>query len=240
MSSLRPLTLTPQISRWAEGSCLCCMGHTHVLCTASIHDRVPRFLRGQGSGWISAEYAMLPRSTSTRQDREATKGRQGGRTHEIQRLIGRALRGSMNLHDLGERHIKIDCDVLQADGGTRTAAINGGWVALAWALKKLHLPRPVGITAISCTWDHQQNLCLDPDFEKDSHASIDANFIYAENKGWQEVQCSGEGGTLSSEQLSHVLPTAHQGIQDIWLHQLHALTPIDSPTQISYTNSRPS
>ena len=196
--TLRHVTLEPGFSLHAEGSCLAKFGNTHVLCTASVDERVPPFLRNAGKGWVTAEYGMLPRSTHTRTDREAARGRQGGRTLEIQRLIGRALRAITDLKALGERQIKIDCDVLQADGGTRTASITGAWVALRIACDRLLLdglitkqPLIDQVAAISCGV-YQGEPVLDLDYDEESHAEIDANFILSAERGIVEIQATGE------------------------------------------------
>src|SRR6056300_993575 len=180
---LRSISLEPSIALHAEGSCLAKFGNTHVFCTASLDERVPPFLRNSGRGWVTAEYGMLPRSTHSRMDREAAKGKQSGRTQEIQRLIGRALRAVTDLSALGERQIKIDCDVIQADGGTRTASITGAWVALSLAIEKLMLEGQIAgqvltdqVAAISCGIKNGEAL-LDLDYEEDSSADTDANFV---------------------------------------------------------------
>ena len=208
---LRPITLTPSASRHAEGSCLVEFGHTKVLCTASVDEGVPHFLRNTGRGWVTAEYGMLPRATNSRNPREAAKGKQSGRTQEIQRLIGRALRTSLDLAKLGERQIVIDCDVIEADGGTRTASITGGFVALALALKHLQKkgllksdPLIVPVAAISCgIVDGQAR--LDLDYEEDSSAEVDANIIMTADGQMVEIQASGEESTFSEAQLAQML-----------------------------------
>src|SRR3954468_15134678 len=181
--AMRPVTLEPGFAKYAEGSCLARFGDTHVLCTATLEDKVPPFLRNSGRGWITAEYGMLPRSTHTRTDREAARGRQSGRTQEIQRLIGRSLRAITDLTGLGERQIRIDCDVIQADGGTRTAAITGSYVALYQALAKLaaagllpKVPLNDSVAAISCGV-FEDTAVLDLDYAEDSQAMTDANFV---------------------------------------------------------------
>ena len=187
--TMRPVTLEPGVAKYAEGSCLAKFGDTHVLCTASVEERVPPFLRNTGKGWITAEYGMLPRSTATRTDREAARGRQSGRTQEIQRLIGRSLRAVADLGQLGERQIKIDCDVLQADGGTRTAAITGSYVALHLALQRLlssgllsALPLHDSVAAVSCGV-FADSAVLDLDYAEDSQAQTDANFVLTGSGG---------------------------------------------------------
>lgn len=218
---LRPITLTPRASRHAEGSCLVECGHTKVLCTASVEERVPYFLKGAGEGWITAEYGMLPRSTSTRNQREAAKGKQSGRTQEIQRLIGRSLRASCDLALLGERSITIDCDVLEADGGTRTASITGGYVALALAcrelnaaglLRKMPLIRPVA--AISCGVVNGVAL-LDLDYQEDYAADVDANFVLTDKGQVIEVQGTAEGQPFSFEQFQSMMQLAMLGVGEL-------------------------
>ncbi|MBV8939634.1 MAG: ribonuclease PH, partial [Alphaproteobacteria bacterium] len=190
---LRPVTLEPDVSRYAEGSCLAVFGHTRVLCTATVEPSVPPFLRNTGKGWVTAEYGMLPRSTHSRVAREAAKGKQSGRTQEIQRLIGRSLRAVTDLAALGERQVIIDCDVIEADGGTRTAAITGGYVALALALRKLARGNALTgqIAAISCgVW--KSTPVLDLDYEEDSAISMDANFVLTNDGRIVEIQCTAE------------------------------------------------
>jgi ribonuclease PH len=218
---LRPVFLEPGFSRHAEGSCLVKFGDTHVLCTASIDEKVPPFLRNSGSGWVTAEYGMLPRSTHTRTDREAAKGKQSGRTQEIQRLIGRALRTVTNLKGFGERQIKIDCDVLQADGGTRTAAITGSYVALYLCfrhMKKLgaihDIPLADQVAAISCGI-HQQNPALDLDYAEDSAAEADANFVLTSKGGIIEVQGTAERAPFSEAEFLQLLAYARKGIGEL-------------------------
>jgi ribonuclease PH len=195
---LRPVSLEPGVSRHAEGSCLVKFGHTHLLCTASVEDRVPPFLRNSGRGWVTAEYGMLPRSTHSRSPREAARGRQSGRTMEIQRLIGRALRAVTDFELLGERQVTVDCDVLQADGGTRTAAITGGYVALHQALTGLvargelpRLPLREEVAAVSCGVCDGQAV-LDLDYQEDSAAAADANFVLSASGGIVEIQLTAE------------------------------------------------
>ncbi len=200
----------------AEGSCLVKMGDTWVLCTATIEDRVPQFLRNKGHGWITAEYSMLPCSTNERVVREIVKGKQSGRTHEIQRLISRSLRTAVNLEWLGEKQIIIDCDVLQADGGTRTASINGGYVALGIALRHLNkrgllrrLPITKHVAAISCGVVDQQ-IVVDMDYNEDSNADVDANFVYTSDDSFVEVQYTGEKTTFSQDMMFAMLDCAKQ------------------------------
>lgn len=226
---LRPVTLTPSYSRHAEGSCLVEFGHTKVLCTASIDEGVPHFLRNTGRGWVTAEYGMLPRATNTRNPREAAKGKQSGRTQEIQRLIGRALRTSVDLAKLGERQIVIDCDVIEADGGTRTASITGGFVALALALKHLQKkgllksdPLIVPVAAISCGIVDGRAV-LDLDYVEDSSAEVDANIIMTADGQMVEVQASGEESTFSEDQLHQMLALGKAGIAELVKKQQIAL-----------------
>jgi len=214
---MRPLEMIPGVSAHAEGSCLVKFGQTHVLVTASVEERLPPWLRGKGQGWVTAEYGMLPRSTHSRTDREAARGRQSGRTQEIQRLIGRSLRAVTNLKALGERQITLDCDVLQADGGTRTAAISGAWVALRLALDRLHTatpfeadPLPIEVAAVSCGL-HQGTAVLDLDYAEDSAAETDANFVLAADGRLIEVQASAEGAPFDEEALLRFLRLARIG-----------------------------
>jgi ribonuclease PH len=226
---LRPITLTPDISRHAEGSCLVEFGHTKVLCTASIEAGVPHFLRNTGQGWVTAEYGMLPRSTNTRNPREAAKGKQSGRTQEIQRLIGRSLRTSIDLALLGERQIIIDCDVIEADGGTRTASITGGFVALARAIAKLEKkgdlkksPMLAPVAAISCGIVKGRAL-LDLDYEEDSSAEVDANIIMTAEGKIVELQMSGEESTFTESQLAELIALGKAGIATLVTYQQTAL-----------------
>ena len=218
---LRAVTLVPNVNKYAEGSCLAQFGDTHVLCTASIEDRVPPFLRNTGRGWVTAEYGMLPRSTESRTDREAAKGRQGGRTHEIQRLIGRSLRAVTDLSGFGERQIKVDCDVIQADGGTRTAAITGGFVALHLAFQ--HLKKVGAVTRVPLT-DHVAAIScgvvggravLDLDYAEDSNADADANFVLTGSGGIIEIQGTAEKAPFSEELFSTMLSLARKGIGEL-------------------------
>jgi ribonuclease PH len=227
--SLRPITLTPDISRHAEGSCLVEFGHTKVLCTASIETSVPPFLRNTGSGWVTAEYGMLPRATNTRNPREAAKGKQSGRTQEIQRLIGRSLRTAIDLKKLGERQIIIDCDVIEADGGTRTAAITGGFVALARATQSLlkrgelkATPLLDPVAAVSCGIVKGEAL-LDLDYKEDSGADVDANIIMNASGEMVELQMSGEESTFSESELAALLTLGKSGIRALIEQQRQAL-----------------
>ncbi|WP_420394266.1 ribonuclease PH [Acuticoccus sp.] len=215
---LRAVSMERRVSRHAEGSCLVKFGDTHVLCTASLEERVPPWLRGGGAGWVTAEYGMLPRATKERVRREATAGRQSGRTQEIQRLIGRSLRAVIDRAALGERQISIDCDVLQADGGTRTAAITGAWVALSDCLAHM---REVGMIAGAPLTDHVAAIScgivsgtpvLDLDYVEDSSAGTDANFVMTGSGGIVEIQGTAEGAPFSREELSALLGLAGSGI----------------------------
>ncbi len=228
---LRPVRLEPGFAKYAEGSCLARFGDTHVLCTATLEDKVPPFLRNTGRGWITAEYGMLPRSTQTRTDREAARGRQSGRTQEIQRLIGRSLRAVSNLAALGERQIRIDCDVLQADGGTRTAAITGSYVALHVALQKLvregalpALPLTDAVAAISCGI-HGGQAVLDLDYAEDSTAEADANFVLTGSGGIVEIQATAEAEPFAEDRFARMLTLARGGIARLVLMQRAALAP---------------
>jgi ribonuclease PH len=226
---MRPVSLEPGFSKYAEGSCLARFGDTHVLCTASIEERVPPFLRNTGSGWVTAEYGMLPRATSTRTDREASRGKQSGRTQEIQRLIGRSLRAVTDLKALGERQIRIDCDVLQADGGTRTAAITGSYVALHVALQKLvagkliaAMPLTDAVAAVSCGI-HNGTAVLDLDYVEDSAAHADANFVLTGTGGIVEVQATAEQSPFDETRFARMLELAHKGIAELVVAQRSAL-----------------
>ena len=218
---LRQIEMIPNFSRHAEGSCLVKFGNTHVLCTATIEEKVPGWMKGSGKGWVTAEYGMLPRSTHQRMDREAAKGKQSGRTQEIQRLVGRALRAVVDLQALGERQIKIDCDVLQADGGTRTASVTGGYVALAMAVQhllKLGLlpksPLTDSIAAISCGI-YNGNSVLDLDYDEDSSADTDANFVITGKGGIVEIQGTAEKDPFSQEEFLTLLDLARKGCAEL-------------------------
>ncbi len=215
---LRAVTLERGIAKHAEGSCLVRFGETHVLCTASLADQVPSWLRGGGKGWVTAEYGMLPRATHERMRREATIGHQGGRTLEIQRLIGRSLRAVVDLKALGERQVTVDCDVLQADGGTRTAAITGAWIALHDALAWMRMRSMVGesvlsdhVAAISCGLVGDEAV-LDLDYAEDSSAGTDANFVMTGKGGIVEIQGTAEGAPFSEADFSRLLQLARTGI----------------------------
>jgi ribonuclease PH len=227
--SLRPLVMRPGYTKYAEGSVLIEMGETRVLCTASVEDRVPLWLRGSGQGWITAEYGMLPRSTQTRNQREASRGKQGGRTQEIQRLVGRSLRSVVDMKKLGDRTIWIDCDVLQADGGTRTASITGSFVALAFALDKLgqqlkweRLPIYDYVAAVSVGVIDGVPM-LDLCYQEDSNALVDMNIVMTGNGGFVEVQGTGESGPFSENELLEMVDLATQGIKQLVTQQKETL-----------------
>jgi len=229
LDELRPVSIETNVTKHAEGSCMIRMGDTHVLCTATLEDRVPSFIKGSGLGWVTAEYGMLPRSTTSRMRREAASGKQGGRTVEIQRLIGRSLRAGVDRVALGERQITIDCDVIQADGGTRCAAITGGWVALRIAVNKLLKTREIisdpliqPVAAVSCGIYAGQAI-LDLDYPEDSDAGVDGNFIMMSNKQLIEVQMSAEGSTYSRDQMMQLLNLAEKGVAELVTAQADAL-----------------
>jgi ribonuclease PH len=218
---MRAVTIERNVARYAEGSALIKFGDTHVLCTASLEDKPPQWLRGQGRGWVTAEYAMLPRATNTRTRRESTAGKVSGRTQEIQRLIGRSLRAVVDLQALGERQIVVDCDVLQADGGTRTASITGGWVALYDCLRWMRqrsivkeIPIKDHVAAISCGISKGMPV-LDLDYAEDSVAETDANFVITGAGGLVEVQATAEGAIFSEEQLNALLTLARKGVGEL-------------------------
>jgi ribonuclease PH len=218
VDEMRSVSLERAVARYAEGSCLVKFGETHVLCTASLEDKPPMWLRGQGRGWVTAEYAMLPRATASRTRRESTSGKQTGRTQEIQRLIGRSLRAVVDLQALGERQITVDCDVLQADGGTRTAAITGAWVALHDCLKWMRarsiikdMPLRDHVAAVSCGVARGTPV-LDLDYAEDSTAETDANFVMTGSGGLVEVQATAEAAIFTDEQLAAMMGLARSGI----------------------------
>ncbi len=221
---LRPVSITLDVQKWSAASCIIRMGDTHVLCAATIEDRIPPHLRGKGQGWVTAEYSMLPAATSERTQRESVKGRIGGRTHEIQRLIGRSLRGVVDTKALGERTVTVDCDVLQADGGTRTASITGGWVALAIALKRKGLDRALQgrISAISVGIVEGTEL-LDLDYSEDSHAEVDFNVVGTESGTYVEVQGTAEGKPFSRAQMDRLLGLADGGLSQLFEKQAEAV-----------------
>lgn len=227
--SLRTIELIPGYSKHAEGSCLAKFGNTHVLCTASVEERLPGWMKGLGKGWVTAEYGMLPRSTHQRMDREAAKGKQSGRTQEIQRLVGRALRAVVDLPGLGERQIKIDCDVIQADGGTRTASVTGGYVAMAQAMQHLvkigalpKLPLIDSVAAISCGI-YEGNAVLDLDYNEDSSADTDANFVITGKGGIVEIQGTAEKEPFSQDEFLKLLDLARTGCKELDAIQKAAL-----------------
>jgi len=226
---MRSITIEPAFTKHAEGACLISFGDTRVLVTASVEERVPPFLRGKGEGWVTAEYGMLPRATHTRGNREAAKGKQSGRTQEIQRLIGRSLRSVVDMKLLGERQITLDCDVLQADGGTRTASISGAWVAMRLAVNGLLTsgkltvdPITQKVAAISCGI-YEGSPVLDLDYIEDSNAQADANFVLIEDGNIAEVQATAEGATYDEEALLRLLRLARMGCTDIFAAQKAAV-----------------
>lgn len=221
LSEMRAVSIETGVTKHAEGSCMIRMGDTHVLCTATLEDRVPPFIKGSGLGWVTAEYGMLPRSTTSRMRREASAGKQGGRTVEIQRLIGRSLRAGVDRVALGERQITIDCDVIQADGGTRCASITGGWVALRLAVNKLMKAGDVTsdplldpVAAVSCGIYAGQPV-LDLDYPEDSDAGVDGNFIMTGSGRLIEVQMSAEGATFSRAQMDQLMDLAEKGVSEL-------------------------
>lgn len=229
-NELRKIELIANVNKYADGSCLAIFGDTKVMCTATIENRVPPFLKHTGTGWVTAEYGMLPGSCRERVDREASRGKQGGRTMEIQRLIGRSLRSVVDLEKLGERQIIIDCDVIQADGGTRTAAITGGYIALYQAIKKLKfkqkwetLPITDAVAAVSCGIVNNE-LMLDLDFEEDSHAETDSNFVMTESGGIVEIQSTAEKVPFTEHEFTKLLNYARAGIIELFKKQKEALT----------------
>lgn len=229
LSEMRPVSIEVGVMKHAEGSCLIRMGETHVLCSATIEDKAPPFLKNTGLGWVTAEYGMLPRATNSRTRREAAAGKQSGRTQEIQRLIGRALRAGVDRSALGERQIVIDCDVIQADGGTRCASITGGWVALKMAVDKLLKsgvivsdPMIDHVAAVSCGIYAGQPV-LDLDYAEDSTAGTDGNFILTGRGRLIEVQMSAEGATFSREEMGHLLDLAEEGCASLVSAQKAAL-----------------
>ena len=218
---IRNISFEKNINLHAEGSCFVKFGNTHVICTATIDEKTPPWLKNSGKGWVTAEYGMLPRSTNTRIERESAKGKQSGRTQEIQRLIGRSLRSITNLENLGERQIKIDCDVIQADGGTRTASISGGFVALYLATEKLkdnyNIKKPIikdfiGAVSAGIIENHA---ALDLDYNEDSSAQVDSNFVICESGKIAEIQVSGEEYFFTYEQFTQILELAKKGISEI-------------------------
>jgi ribonuclease PH len=226
---LRPVSLEAGVTRYAEGSCLVKFGHTHVLCTASWSNDVPRWMKGRGQGWVTGEYGMLPRATHTRGRREAAEGKQSGRTQEIQRLIGRALRSVTDMKALGENMITLDCDVLQADGGTRTAAITGGYVALALACRYLveegvikASPLSAQVAAVSCGIFNDVPV-LDLDYPEDSAAQVDANFVMATGGQLIEIQGTGEQRAFSRTEFNALMDLAEKGCAELFAAQVKAI-----------------
>lgn len=231
-NELRPISITTHYNKYAEGSVLIEVGETKVICTATIEERVPPFMKGQGKGWITAEYSMLPRATQVRNQREATKGKLGGRTMEIQRLIGRALRSVVNLVQLGERTITLDCDVIQADGGTRTTSISGAFVAMTMALHKLVVEQKLQKIPIT---DYlasvsvgivQEQACLDLNYYEDSNAKVDMNVVMTGEGKYVEIQGTGEDAPFTKSELQELLALSEEGIKDIIEKQKQALGPI--------------
>jgi ribonuclease PH len=230
LDQLRPLAFTPEFIRTAEGSCLIEVGNTRVICTATIEDSVPGWMRNQGKGWVTSEYGMLPRATLTRTGREAARGKQGGRTHEIQRLIGRSMRAIVDMAKLGERTLWIDCDVIQADGGTRTASITGGFVAMALAMQKLvacgtlkQLPLKDTVAAISVGIVDGEPM-LDLAYEEDSRAAVDMNYVLTGSNQFIEIQATAEHEPFSDEQLAQMTALARKGIAELAARQRDVLT----------------
>ena len=228
-NQMREISFEKNVNIHADGSCLVKFGNTHVLCLATIDEKVPHWLKNTGKGWVTAEYGMLPRSTNTRMDREAAKGKQSGRTQEIQRLIGRSLRSIVDLSNLGERQIKIDCDVIQADGGTRTASISGGFISLYLAIEKLknnyNLQKPIiknFIGAVS-TGIVENKAMLDLDYKEDSDAQVDANFVICDSDEISEIQVTGEEFFFNDNQFTEMFSLAKIGVKEIISKQKEAL-----------------
>ena len=226
---MREISFEKNVNIHADGSCLVKFGNTHVLCLATIDEKVPHWLKNTGKGWVTAEYGMLPRSTNTRMDREAAKGKQSGRTQEIQRLIGRSLRSIVDLSNLGERQIKVDCDVIQADGGTRTASISGGFISLYLAIEKLknnyNLQKPIiknFIGAVS-TGIVENKALLDLDYKEDSEAQVDANFVICDSEEISEIQVTGEEFFFNDAQFTEMFSLAKIGVKEIISKQKEAL-----------------
>ena len=230
LDQMRPISIEANVTKHAEGSCLIKMGDTQVICTATLEERVPPFVKGTGLGWVTAEYGMLPRSTGSRMRREATSGKQGGRTVEIQRLIGRSLRAGVDRVALGERQITVDCDVIQADGGTRCASITGGWVALRLAVNKLleagaiiSDPLLSPVAAVSCGIYAGQPV-LDLDYPEDSEAGVDGNFVMTGDQRLIEVQMSAEGSTFARGDLDKLMDLAEKGVAELVAAQVKAVS----------------
>ena len=230
LDQMRPISIETNVTKHAEGSCLIKVGDTQVICTATLEERVPPFVKGTGLGWVTAEYGMLPRSTGSRMRREATSGKQGGRTVEIQRLIGRSLRAGVDRVALGERQITVDCDVIQADGGTRCASITGGWVALRLAVNKLlesgaiiSDPLLSPVAAVSCGIYAGQPV-LDLDYPEDSEAGVDGNFVMTGDQRLIEVQMSAEGSTFARVDLDKLMDLAEKGVAELVAAQVKAVS----------------
>jgi ribonuclease PH len=226
-TQLRPVSFELGVQKWAEGSCLIRVGDTHVLCAATIADRVPPHLRGKGTGWVTAEYSMLPRATAERTDRESVKGKLGGRTHEIQRLIGRSLRDAVDLTRLGERTITVDCDVLQADGGTRTASITGGYVALAAALITYGMDRHLSSRIAAVSVGLVDGLALlDLDYSEDSRADVDFNVVGTDQGTFVEVQGTAEGKPFDRTAMDGLMDLASAGLEQLFAAQTQILATV--------------
>ncbi|MEL0122467.1 MAG: ribonuclease PH [Paracoccaceae bacterium] len=230
LDQMRPISIETNVTKHAEGSCLIKVGDTQVICTATLEERVPPFVKGTGLGWVTAEYGMLPRSTGSRMRREATSGKQGGRTVEIQRLIGRSLRAGVDRVALGERQITVDCDVIQADGGTRCASVTGGWVALRLAVNKLletgaiiSDPLLSPVAAVSCGIYAGQPV-LDLDYPEDSEAGVDGNFVMTGDQRLIEVQMSAEGSTFARGDLDKLMDLAEKGVAELVAAQVKAVS----------------
>ena len=230
LDQMRPISIEANVTKHAEGSCLIKVGDTQVICTTTLEERVPPFVKGTGLGWVTAEYGMLPRSTGSRMRREATSGKQGGRTVEIQRLIGRSLRAGVDRVALGERQITVDCDVIQADGGTRCASITGGWVALRLAVNKLleagaiiSDPLLSPVAAVSCGIYAGQPV-LDLDYPEDSEAGVDGNFVMTGDQRLIEVQMSAEGSTFARGDLDKLMDLAEKGVAELVAAQVKAVS----------------
>jgi ribonuclease PH len=224
-NELRPVSIEPDYLKYAEGSCLISVGNTRVLCAATIEDKVPQWMKGRGTGWVTAEYAMLPRATQERTQREAAKGRLGGRTHEIQRIIGRALRAVTDMARMGERTVWLDCDVLQADGGTRTAAVTGAWVALALALKNAFDPKDsrkwplIGQIAATSVGIVAGQPMLDLAYDEDSRAEVDMNVFMTDQGKFTELQGTAEATPFTHAELNSLLGLAEEGIRQLLVQQ---------------------
>lgn len=228
VDQMRSVTLEPNFMDQADGSCLIRVGGTAVICTATVEDRVPAFLRNSGRGWVTAEYSMLPCATATRVDRESARGKQTGRTHEIQRLIGRCLRSVVDFDLLGERQVRLDCDVLRADGGTRTASITGAYVALYYAMKQLYerkrvraIPLTDQVCAVSCGI-YDNTPVLDLDYQEDANAQADANFVFTSRGRLVEIQASAESYPFEERQFTEMMALAKNGCRELTKHQLKA------------------